>query len=103
VWPPKGGPPKGGPPKGGPPEGVTDTLVERLQAYMIKSIKEAKFRSSWINPDEGYEDAVRTYVDRVLRGLRPVLRVPGTNLAGVRLARHLGFEAVDLHWLLTRA
>ena len=31
------------------------------------------------------------------------LRVPGTNLAGVRLARHLGFEAVDLHWLLTRA
>ena len=30
-------------------------FVERLQAYMIKSIKEAKLHSSWINPDEAYE------------------------------------------------
>jgi hypothetical protein len=51
----------------------------------------------------GRAAAMGLIVDRVLRGLRPVLRVPGTNLAGVRLARHLGFEAVDLHWLLTRA
>jgi GNAT superfamily N-acetyltransferase len=40
--------------------------------------------------------------DRAQRGLRPVLRVPGRRPAGVRLARRLGFDAVDLHWLLTR-
>ena len=51
----------------------------------------------------GRAAAMGLIVDRVLHGLRPVLRVPGTNLAGARLARHLGFEAVDLHWLLTRA
>jgi hypothetical protein len=51
----------------------------------------------------GRAAAMGLIVDRVLRGLRPVLRVPGTNLAGTRLARRLGFEAVDLQWLLTRA
>lgn len=51
----------------------------------------------------GRAAAMGLIVDRVLRGLRPVLRVAGTNLAGARLARRLGFEAVDLHWLLTRA
>jgi (1->4)-alpha-D-glucan 1-alpha-D-glucosylmutase len=75
------------PPKGEPPEGVTDTLVERLQAYMIKSIKEAKFRSSWINPDEGYEDAVRTYVDRVLRGPESAKLLPAFTPFQERVAR----------------
>jgi (1->4)-alpha-D-glucan 1-alpha-D-glucosylmutase len=35
---------------------------------MIKSVKEAKLHSSWINPDESYENAVRDYVARVLTG-----------------------------------
>jgi hypothetical protein len=51
----------------------------------------------------GRAAAMGLIVDRVLRGLRPVLRVPGTNLAATRLAVGLGFEAVDLHWLLTKA
>jgi malto-oligosyltrehalose synthase len=51
-----------------PHEGVTDAFVERMQAYMIKSVKEAKVRSSWINPDDSYEAAVNTYVERVLSG-----------------------------------
>lgn len=51
-----------------PAEGVTPSLVERMQAYMIKSVKEAKLHSSWINPDEQYENAVSAYVARVLTG-----------------------------------
>jgi predicted GNAT family acetyltransferase len=50
----------------------------------------------------GRAAAMGIIVDRVLRGLRPVLRVPASNVPATRLARRLGFEAVDLHWLLTR-
>ncbi|HEX6465134.1 MAG TPA: malto-oligosyltrehalose synthase, partial [Vicinamibacterales bacterium] len=45
-----------------------DDFVERIQAYMLKSIKEAKLHSSWINPFEAYENAVTAFVQRVLRG-----------------------------------
>jgi len=45
-----------------------DELVARLQAYMIKSVKEAKRHSSWINPNEVYEQAVAAFVERVLTG-----------------------------------
>jgi (1->4)-alpha-D-glucan 1-alpha-D-glucosylmutase len=51
-----------------PVEGRTDVFVERMQAYMIKSVKEAKLHSSWINPNESYETAVNVYVARVLSG-----------------------------------
>jgi (1->4)-alpha-D-glucan 1-alpha-D-glucosylmutase len=43
-------------------------LVTRLQAYMIKSVKEAKLHSSWINPNEAYEQAVAAFVERSLTG-----------------------------------
>jgi (1->4)-alpha-D-glucan 1-alpha-D-glucosylmutase len=46
----------------------TAELVERLQVFMIKSIKEAKLRSSWINPFEPYENAASTFVEAVLAG-----------------------------------
>jgi (1->4)-alpha-D-glucan 1-alpha-D-glucosylmutase len=42
--------------------------VPRLQAYMTKSAKEAKLHSSWINPNEAYEQALATFVERVLAG-----------------------------------
>ena len=47
---------------------LPDDLVPRLQAYMIKAIKEAKIHSSWLNPDEQYENAVTAFVERVLAG-----------------------------------
>ena len=43
-------------------------LVARLQAYLIKAVKEAKLHSSWISPNEAYEHAVTTFVERVLTG-----------------------------------
>src|SRR5262249_10478320 len=46
-----------------PPE-----LVERMQAYMAKAVKEAKLHSSWINPNEDYDNATTIFVERVLTG-----------------------------------
>ena len=45
-----------------------EDLVPRLQAYMTKAVKEAKRHSSWINPNEQYEQAVTAFVERVLTG-----------------------------------
>ena len=43
-------------------------LVERLRAYMLKAVKEAKRHTSWLTPNEEYERAVTRFVDRVLTG-----------------------------------
>jgi (1->4)-alpha-D-glucan 1-alpha-D-glucosylmutase len=44
-----------------------DALRERLQAYLLKAVREAKLHTSWLNPDEEYEAAVAEFVDALLR------------------------------------
>ena len=39
---------------------------ERVQAYMMKALHEAKVHTSWINPYEEYDAAVDGFVDRIL-------------------------------------
>ncbi|MEJ2566337.1 MAG: malto-oligosyltrehalose synthase [Gammaproteobacteria bacterium] len=41
-------------------------LRERLQAYMLKAIREAKTRTSWINPNAAYEAGVKEFIDKLL-------------------------------------
>jgi (1->4)-alpha-D-glucan 1-alpha-D-glucosylmutase len=36
-------------------------LQERLIQYMFKAVKEAKRHTSWVNPNEGYDAAIRTF------------------------------------------
>ena len=43
-------------------------LQERLEAYMVKAAREAKIHTSWLNPDEEYEDGLRDFVAQVLGG-----------------------------------
>lgn len=38
----------------------------RIEAYMVKAVREAKVRSSWINPNEPYERAVAGFVRALL-------------------------------------
>jgi (1->4)-alpha-D-glucan 1-alpha-D-glucosylmutase len=59
-----------------------DDLVSRLSEYMIKAVKEAKVHTSWLTPNEPYEDALRKFVTRVLTG------APGSRL----LAAFLPFQ-----------
>jgi (1->4)-alpha-D-glucan 1-alpha-D-glucosylmutase len=47
------------------PEEYT-SFVERIQAYMLKVLREAKVHTSWINPNPVYEEAVQRYIARVL-------------------------------------
>lgn len=49
-----------------------DTFQERLEQYLIKAMREAKVHTSWLNPDEEYEQAT-------LRFLRALLHNPDRN------------------------
>ena len=39
---------------------------ERIAAYMLKATKESKVQTSWVNPNAGYDEAVRNFVMRLL-------------------------------------
>ena len=41
-------------------------FIERIQSYMIKALREAKVHTSWLNPDESYESAVRGFIASIL-------------------------------------
>jgi (1->4)-alpha-D-glucan 1-alpha-D-glucosylmutase len=47
---------------------------ERLKQYMVKAMREAKQHTSWINPNEPYEAAVRRFIDDLLDRRRPFLQ-----------------------------
>ncbi len=40
--------------------------VARIQDYMTKAVKEAKINSSWIQPHEAWDSAVREFIARIL-------------------------------------
>jgi (1->4)-alpha-D-glucan 1-alpha-D-glucosylmutase len=41
-------------------------FVERIATYMAKALREAKVHTSWLNPDEDYEQAVGDFVRAIL-------------------------------------
>lgn len=43
-------------------------FVERMSAYMLKAVKEAKLHTSWLTPNQAYEDALASFIERVLTG-----------------------------------
>jgi (1->4)-alpha-D-glucan 1-alpha-D-glucosylmutase len=45
-------------------------LAERIEAYMIKAVREGKQQSSWSNPNAAYEAALQRFVQTVLDGSR---------------------------------
>jgi (1->4)-alpha-D-glucan 1-alpha-D-glucosylmutase len=49
-----------------PTPAVTASFIRRIQEYLTKATREAKVHTSWINPDEGYDEAVRRFVTAVL-------------------------------------
>ncbi len=44
----------------------TTALTERIQTYMLKATKEAKLNTSWINPNQAYDEAVTRFVAMIL-------------------------------------
>jgi (1->4)-alpha-D-glucan 1-alpha-D-glucosylmutase len=47
-------------------EQVTPEYVERLKAYYIKSIREAKLFTNWQHPDTQYEEAGCRFIEKIL-------------------------------------
>jgi (1->4)-alpha-D-glucan 1-alpha-D-glucosylmutase len=45
---------------------VLSQYVERLEAYVIKALREAKIHSSWVRPNEAYESATLSFVRHIL-------------------------------------
>ena len=41
-------------------------FVQRVQAYLVKALHEAKVHSSWVNPNMAYDDGVQQFVARIL-------------------------------------
>ena len=80
---------------------VPADLVARLQAYMIKSVKEAKLHTSWLTPNEEYESAVSVFVERVLTGAGAASFVPtflplARRIAGIGMLNGLAQVALKL-------
>ncbi len=46
-------------------------LCDRIQRYMAKATREAKVHTSWVNPHEEYDEAVRTFVEAILDRSEP--------------------------------
>lgn len=41
-------------------------FIQRIQEYLVKALKEAKINTSWINPDEEYEQGARAFIAAIL-------------------------------------
>jgi (1->4)-alpha-D-glucan 1-alpha-D-glucosylmutase len=48
-------------------EEAHQSFVERIEGYMEKALKEAKLHTSWINPNEAYDQGVKQFVRDILR------------------------------------
>ena len=53
-----------------PSKSEIDAFGERLKGTVLKSIREAKRRTSWTNPNEAYESACLRFVERLLEADR---------------------------------
>ena len=51
---------------GEPESAATPDYVERIQAYMAKALHEAKINTSWIQPNEEWDAAMRDFVAKIL-------------------------------------
>jgi (1->4)-alpha-D-glucan 1-alpha-D-glucosylmutase len=59
-------------------------LRDRLKAYMLKAVREAKVQTSWINPDTDYEAALERFV---VQSLDSAVFLKDVNGAVARIAR----------------
>ncbi len=70
-----------------PPADELAALRERVVEAMIKSAREAKERTSWTDPNESFEDALRAYVGAALDPVRAVELLADVAAAAQPFAR----------------
>ncbi|HYT95697.1 MAG TPA: malto-oligosyltrehalose synthase, partial [Casimicrobiaceae bacterium] len=60
----------------------------RIQQYMQKAVREAKVRTSWINPNPQYEGALEAFIDGLLKPLAPNPFLQDFLVAQAHVARY---------------
>jgi (1->4)-alpha-D-glucan 1-alpha-D-glucosylmutase len=73
-------------PAAAPSDDEREQLRQRVQAYMLKAVREAKLRTNWTSPVAAYEDALASYIDALLRPGQPNPFVAELERAAARLA-----------------
>jgi (1->4)-alpha-D-glucan 1-alpha-D-glucosylmutase len=66
--------------------GALGALRQRIEAYMLKAVREAKAHTSWLNPNEAYEQGTQGFVQALLASLDGVFLKDFVPFAA-RLAR----------------
>lgn len=49
-----------------PLDGSDAAFTERIQAYALKAAREGKLETSWTNPNQGYEEGLARFIERIL-------------------------------------
>lgn len=44
---------------------IDEAYIKRIQAYMVKAIREAKINSSWTDPNERYDETAKLFVQKI--------------------------------------
>jgi (1->4)-alpha-D-glucan 1-alpha-D-glucosylmutase len=52
-------------------EETSGRFAERIRAYLVKALREAKVHTSWLSPEEHYEAAATSFVTAILDRRRP--------------------------------
>ena len=69
-------------------EASLDAFRERIQAYMLKAVREAKVHTSWVNPYAPYEQALSRFIDGLLGRLEGNRFIQDLEPLAQRLAHH---------------
>ncbi|MBI1759851.1 MAG: malto-oligosyltrehalose synthase [Acidobacteria bacterium] len=69
------------------------SFLQRMQEYMVKALREAKRHSSWLSPNEDYEQAMRDFTTRILMPDGPFL--PAFQEFQAPLARAGAFNSLS--------
>ena len=74
-------------------ETLTPEFIDRVDAFMLKAARESQVHTTWINPDEAYEEALSRFVRKSLAPGSPFLE----DIASLRdLVAHVGaFNALS--------
>lgn len=65
-----------------------ETLMTRIEAYMLKAVREAKQHTSWINPSMAYEDGLSIFIKKILN----------TSEKNTFLTDFLSFQQCVAYW-----
>ena len=66
---------------------VSKEFVSRIQGYMAKALKEAKLNTSWIQPNENWDNAMVEFVARILEAGPPNKFLPAFLPVAQEIAR----------------